>query len=66
MIKVHRNLTLLEADAQLLEELDLRGALDPLAQVALDARVRLIRDEQVDSLIERLLELGYLPGVEKE
>lgn len=65
MIKVHRNLTLLEGDPALLQELDLRGALDGLAKVRLGDRALLIDDAAADDLVERLFELGYLPGVER-
>jgi hypothetical protein len=63
MIKVHRRLTLLQADPDLLRELDLRGILDGVPQVPITERIRLVEESHVEALMEQLVELGYMPGV---
>ncbi|MDY0059755.1 MAG: hypothetical protein RBU45_08105 [Myxococcota bacterium] len=65
MIKVHRQVTLLEAKPEVLRELEARGLLAALPNVTLGERLRLLDDAGVDLLLERLLEGGFFPGVRR-
>ncbi len=62
-IKLHRGVTVIEGRPELLAELRAKGVFEGFAHEALSPFAVALEEDEVEELVERLLSLGYSPGL---
>lgn len=66
MIRLHRHITVLKLESpELQRELEAIGLLQEHTDVALNKVTHLLRKEETETLVKKLIKLGYKPRVEK-